>query len=375
MAGINIDIAVNARQAQAGVKDLSGAIDDVGDSLDDLVRDSQRGTDAAARGFDKTADQVGDADRAVDRLTDSFSDLTRATAKQDAAQDRLKTTSGDTFKKAGESTGEFKQEALQNFSEVTSSFDGSMTSVVDLAQGTFGGLASLGGPVGLALGALGALIGATFAGLSTSADENSKEAAQSISDMYDDMVQSGEQFVSQDFVNQKIQEIVANQDKLNKVRTEAARAAVSEQTALRAEAGDRDALNAALAGAQEQYAGLKKRIDEVVMGGGKVSGELSGQASAAQDLILHYQALAANQDTATAKANLYASATSATAAAMANANGQVNGLNAQLSKLPKNVTVNVDAYTAAADAKLKALASRPLSIIVDARTRAGDRVF
>lgn len=343
MAGINIDLAVNSRKAVGGVKDLGEALDDTSDSLDDLTKSSQTSARESDRAMGKTEDGAHDAEKRVEDLTQSFRDLTRATQKQDTAADQAGKSSRKSFDAAGEGTSEFKDEALANFSEVTSSFDGSMTSVVDLAQGTFGGLASLGGPVGLALGGLAALIGVTFNGLASSADENSKAAAQSISDMYADMVESGQQFVSQDFVNQKIQEIIGSQDQLNKVRQDAALASISNQTALRAEAGDQDALAKALEGAKAQYAEYKSRVDEVITQGGKVSGELSAQASKANDLVLHYQALGSNQDAAAAKAALYASSTNATTAAMAKATKAASALRGQLDAFHDiNVKINVD---------------------------------
>lgn len=343
VAGINIDVAVNSKAAIGGVKDLGAALDDTADSLDDLTRESQQAARASDKALDQTADSADDASKGVDGLTRNFRDLTHATQRQDDAADKAARSSSKSFKDAGGATGEFKDEALANFSEVTSSFDGSMTSVVDLAQGTFGGLASLGGPVGLALGGLAALLGGVFNGLATGADENAKAAAQSIEDMYSDMAESGEEFVSQDYVNQKIQEIIGNQDQLNRVRQEAVQAAISEQTALRAEAGDHDALNKALEGAIAKRKELSDRIDEVVMNGGKVSGELSSQADAAQNLVLHYQDLQNNTDTAKAKADLYRSSINETAAAMSSAGGSADALRGKLDAFHDiNVKVNVD---------------------------------
>lgn len=355
MAGINIDVAVNSRAAVGGVKDLSAALDDTGDALDDLVRTSDKAGDKSAdalKGTERAADNSADA---VEDLERKFRDLTTATKRQDDAADKAARSSRESFHEAGAATGEFRDEALSNFSEVTSSFDGSMQSVVDLAQGTFGGLASLGGPVGLALGGLAALIGVTFSALSTSADQNAQEAAQSISDMFQDMTESGQQFVSQDFVNQKIQEIIGNQEKLNAVKEDAARAAVSQQTALRAEAGDQDALKVALQGAEDAYARIRDRIDEVVKNGGTVSGELRDQSGAAADLVQHYKDLAANQDTAKAKADLYAQATSATAAAMADADAKAKGLANSITGIPRTVGVKVNVDDAAAQERLRQL--------------------
>lgn len=353
MAGINIDVAVNSKAAVGGVKDLSAALDETSDALDDLTRASDKGGGSKAlEATERSADQATDA---VQQLERNFRDLTTATKRQDDAADKAARSSDKAFHDAGESTGEFKQEALANFSEVTSSFDGSMQSVVDLAQGTFGGLAALGGPVGLALGGVAALIGLTFSSLSTSADTNAQAAAQSIEDMFSDMVESGQEFVSQDYVNQKIQEIIGNQEQLNKVKQDAAQASISQQTALRAEAGDQDALAVALENARAARQKITDQIDEVVRGGGTVSGQLRDEAGAAQDLVLHYQDLAANTDTAKAKADLYRSATSETAAQLGNAAGQADALNAAVTKIPESKRLQIAVDDAEARRKLDAL--------------------
>lgn len=334
--GISIGIGGDASEfASAVKKGVIEPLEDADDAVKDIGRDASR--------LDELESNMTAAQKATSKYEGELQDAIAAQKKAARGARDVGDDAQHGFKQAGEYSGEFKDEALSNFSEVTSSFDGSMTSVVDLAQGTFGGLASLGGPVGLALGGLAALIGGVFAGLATSADENAKAAEQSIQDMYADMVESGQEFVSQDFVNQKIQEIIGNQDQLNKVRQDAAQASVSQQTALRAEAGDQDALNTALAGAIAARDRISAQIDEVVSNGGKVSGELQGQAGAAQDLVLHYQDLAANTDTATAKADLYRQTTSNTAAAMADASGKAADLKGKLDSFHDvNMKVTVD---------------------------------
>lgn len=367
--GISIGIAGDAKEfASAVQKGVIAPLEDADDAVKDIGRDASR--------LGELESNMQDAQKATSKYEGELQDAIEAQKKAARGARDIGDDAKSGFHDAGNYSSEFKDEALANFSEVTSSFDGSMTSVVDLAQGTFGGLASLGGPVGLALGGLAALVGGVFAGMATSADENSQKAAKSIQDMYDDMVESGQAFVSQDFVNQKIQEIIANQSDLNKVKQDAARAAVSEQTALRAEAGDRDALNTVLESAKAQYDGLRDRIDTVIKNGGKVSGELSGQASAAHDLVTHYQDLAANQDTATAKADLYKTATSNTSAAMSDAAVKAQGLKASLAGIPdsKQVSVSVTGVDGVMR-QLDRISGRSLDIIVTGRTRAGDRVF
>lgn len=146
---IKIDFLANVRDFLRGTSDVDRALDDTADSLDDVARDGDRATEKLERSFRDLADSARDEGRRADRELGKIGD------------------SGGGLGRAGAATGEFKQEALQNFSEVTSSFDGSMTSIQDLAQGTFGGLASgLPGPLGLAAGGIAigvGLIGSAFA--------------------------------------------------------------------------------------------------------------------------------------------------------------------------------------------------------------------
>lgn len=371
--GISIGIAADARDFSTAVKNgVVKPLEDADNAIRDMARDGAR--------LDELADNMQDAQKATSKfdgeLKDAIGDMKKASrASRDFGDD-----SGDGFRKAGRNVEEFKDEARQNFSEVTSSFDGSMDSVIDLAQGTFGGLASsIAGPLGLVAGLGAAALGGIFSSMSTSATENAEKAKQTIEDMFQDMTESGQDFVSQDYVNQKIQEIIGNQDELNKVKEQASRAAISQQTALRAEAGDQDALNIALEAAKEKYAAISERIDTVVKNGGQVSGELRDQSGAAADLVQHYQDLANNQDTAKAKADLYRSATSATAASMGEASKAADGLTMSINAMPKNVTLNVDATTAAAEAKINALKRQynngEINIYVTGKTRAGERVF
>lgn len=137
--------------------------------------------------------ELGDADGA-DKLEASLKDAQRATEKlgdetkiaaaniereyRDAAR-KAKSTLDDVgdagqrgFGKASTAAGEFKGEALQNFSEVASSFDGSMESIADLAQGTFGGIASALPGVGAAAGVAAIGIGAITNELQAAADRS-----------------------------------------------------------------------------------------------------------------------------------------------------------------------------------------------------------
>lgn len=148
---IKIDFVSNVSRFVRGTKDAEKALDDVADSLDDMVKDG----DTAERQLERNFSEIADAAKKADKQIDNIGDDSRKS-----------------FGKASGATSEFKDEAKSNFSEVTSSFDGSMSSIQDLAQGTLGGLAATDLPgVGIAAGIAAAGIGLIASGLQAAEDK------------------------------------------------------------------------------------------------------------------------------------------------------------------------------------------------------------
>lgn len=216
--------------ANTGTGKLDSSIRDSGRELDKLGRagknaggDVEDGARSADSALDKISDASKDADKALDRLgksgkeagedlegalRDAQSQTGKTTAEYKEMSERIraetakiKAQSKEDFDGAGGATGEFKDEALANFSEVTSSFTGDMQSVTDLAQGTFGGLASLGGPASLVFGGLAVavgLVGSAFASSAEDSDEfkeKIEELAQTkLGDLFSQYEDSGDTF-------------------------------------------------------------------------------------------------------------------------------------------------------------------------------------
>jgi hypothetical protein len=147
-----IGVAIDTGAFEKGVSNgLIDPLDEAADAFDDLEK-AARNAD-----LDKELDK---ARKATDKLDDELDDTREALEKLKHRAKDVGDSSESAFGSAAENAEEFKNEALQNFSEVTSSFDGSMESILDLAQGTLGGLASgISGPLGLALGLAAAGIG------------------------------------------------------------------------------------------------------------------------------------------------------------------------------------------------------------------------
>lgn len=212
---IKIELDAETTAAERGLGNTADALDDVSDALDNVdkaTRDTDRGLDDIAdasrdaeRGLKDVEDAADDAARVLDR------DLTKALKDAEDQAERTGKRVGDDsergFRRASDATDEFKDEARQNFGEVASSFTGDMDSAADLVQGTLGGLAgSLAGPAGALAGVGAGVFGAWYA----SAQENAEKTEQRVQEMFDDLVESGAEYLSKDFLAQRLQDIYKN---------------------------------------------------------------------------------------------------------------------------------------------------------------------
>ncbi|RDV44141.1 hypothetical protein DOE76_13940 [Leifsonia sp. ku-ls] len=377
----------------SNTKGLVADMDKAGESVEDLAKDLQTLDREAGKSslngktFDKVGDSAKDAGRGVDNLADKYQDLARTVSKSSDKMSRDVKDFGDTvdresgsgFGRARAHVGEFREEALQNFSEVTSSFDGSMQSVLDLAQGTFGGLASAGGPIGLAAGGISVLLGGLFAGMSAAADAEAQKSTERIQKMFDDMAESGNNFASEDLIDQNIQDIVKDTEQYNAAIKDAKTLHLDLSTVLRANAGDTDALSKVQSTINEQMDKANK-----LQADSKNAYDANGQAAAVLygqlgPLSGKYGDLARDTDSAINRVNAARDAMNNAGGAAQNVVPKLDAVGAAVNRLPSSHVINIDATTNAAQAKLDALKRQyngnVISMIVDARTRAGNRVF
>lgn len=170
-----ITLVSDVRSVLRGTDDVTRALEDVSDSLDDLARDTKQ-----------------NADKAADGLTREFSD----------AFDKIKTESrtasrkmGDDFKdgadKAGDGLGDFKDEANSTAREAAASFSGSFEDVADGIQEVLANAFTGFGPAGAAAGlAAAAGIGLVISSLQEGS-EAAAEAKQRTLDLADALAEVG----------------------------------------------------------------------------------------------------------------------------------------------------------------------------------------
>lgn len=176
-------LSKSTQDAEQSLSKLGREAKDAGNDVERGMKDAERSTDKLGQAGKEAGDDLErglkDAQRQTSQTSDDFRDMAR---KIQADSEKIKASSREAFDKSASTTGEFKEEALSNFSEVTSSFQGDMTSITDLAQGTFGGLASMGGPASLAFGGIAVAVGLIGSALAESG-EDTEEFKQKIKDL------------------------------------------------------------------------------------------------------------------------------------------------------------------------------------------------
>jgi uncharacterized protein YjbJ (UPF0337 family) len=362
-----LELVSDVKSFLRGTADVGKSLDDVSDSLDDLARDAGQTSTKMGREFDNVeSDAKGAADTLERKFRDAFDDVKSNSRKSfdavgDNAKDGYKAASraakdfeGDAEhagNRASETTGEFKDEARQNFAEVASSFSGDMNSATDLVQGTLGGLAgSIPGGLGLALGGL-AIAGGAFV---AKWQEAAEKTEQRISDMYDDMIASGAEYLSKDYISTQLQAIYQGADdaaiKVSELRDLANGANISEPLLARALVGDAAARAEVTSQITSQRLKITDALDAATARGENIAPALSPAIQALQDIEDNldgtaggFKAAQENADAARQAIAGIIAPTDGAAQSADNARSKFDGLGRMISSLPPaTVVVHAD---------------------------------
>lgn len=344
---LSVDINANTRQAQAQIKDLSKALDNTGDALDDLAREG---------------------DQAADKLERSFKDMVREAGKADTAIEKVGDSGGTGFSKASDAAGEFKQEALANFSEVASSFDGSMSSIQDLAQGTLGGLASSGLPgIGLAAGAAAAAVG--LIGSAFAANEEAETAAKGrAAEWAQAYIDAGGFVLTAAVTTAKALEIITDADKFKEAGKNAENWGVSTTTAIAAMSGEAWALKAT----EEALAQKTRESNDAMAAQEQQSTSAAGAVFDVAEQVKagtkSFEELTAAQQAGATQASTYSDYLRTMAENTAGATKEVDEFGDTIYTLPDGHQVYVDAETQQATDDLDAIEKKVYNVPPNAVT-------
>ena len=288
--GINIQFVADVGKFLGRTKDVEKALDETADALDDLAREADRAGDKMGDGL---KDGAKEAERATEKLERKFKDtFDEAKSRSRKAGDDI----GDNLKRgAREAEGgldNLKEEARDTARETAASFDGTADSLVGMVQETAANALGGFGPIGVGAGlAIAAGAGVAY----TAWQEKTERIKERVASMYDDLLESGQDYLSRSIINDEIGAIgrgegtgaIRDMDTAQRLAT-ASGASLSD--VLRAVAGDSEASARVTQHLAERYAGLAP-----------------GANSARADLNqLHHALLETGESSATASARAQA---------------------------------------------------------------------
>lgn len=328
---LELDIGANTRAAQKNIQNLGEALEDVADSLDDMARDGARD---------------------ADKLEDELADVARQAGKTEKAVDDIGTGGTRGFGAAKQASADFKQEAVQNFSEVSSSFNGSMASIQDLAQGTLGGLATsaipgvsvAAGIAALAVGAIGSALG--------DAETKRQALEEKANDLAQAYIDAGGKVLDALTIADRTADILTDPKRRQEAKELAEVLGGDLPLAVRVLAGDTDALKTAQEQAAVAQAALDALTPQQLANTGKRKTETAAEAEAAKKLVeavkvqTEIQAMAA--ETANVQSQIFADLINSTDGVTES----VDALGNKLYTLPDGKQIMVDAETGQATANV-----------------------
>ena len=308
MAGITIAIATDTRQAIKGTDDIAEGFNKVADAIDDAGADSTKAGDKIER-------SLKDAQAETKRTADEYRQLARAQkqANADATSD-FELSSREKRKLSRETIKEIGDEAKQNASETFSSFDGSAQSFVDGVQGTLGGLVSSLGPVGLAVGAAGALGIGLINGALQKGQQDSEQFKADVADLTQALIDAGNTGeVSLDRIVDNLKKLATTGDDagvtLEKLNDLSGKTGSSFEDVARAYAGNTGALKDLVKTGEQHLANLREQQQQAQTNSDIVPGVIDGlakQATAQSDLNDYLSQASRKADEAAKADKLYA---------------------------------------------------------------------
>lgn len=330
------NIVSDVREVLRGNEAMERGFEDTADSLDELARAAQMSGGKVSREFRDAGDDVEQVARGLERkFRDATDDVARSSKKAgDELGDNIKRGTRD----AGNGLGEFRDEADSTAREAAASFDGSADSIVDAFQETAANAFAGFGP----LAAAGGLAAAAGIGtLWTQIQEDAQKSEDRIQSMYDDMLESQDEFLSKSAIQERVSAIVNSTDDaaigLSELEGLATLTGVSVQQMLLAWAGDQRAANDVLDASQGKLDELSQKFQE-----GKVSSdEFTGTRYQITDLQSRLGAVSDEFGTAKDRVDLTTQA--------------VNLYTQNLNAVPDEISTDVAADPAKAYATLDAL--------------------
>lgn len=344
--GIDLSVAADTRSAMSAInKGLIDPLDDVAELLERVGKDGDDATTDIERGMRNAQRRTDDA---KDEIKDLRDELRNAGRSGKSAGDDI----DDGMRKGKRGIEELGEEANSTARESAASFDGSAESIGDafqeIAANAFAGFGPAGAVAGLAAAAG---IGLAVAGFEATAEAQaaSEERTAAWADRY---IEAGGRIIDASSIIAETVAIATDPERYKVAAENAANWGVTEQTALRAMAGDATSLTVV----QETLNAKKERWAEVLARtttGAELSKlELIDLTKAERDLYDEIEAGSSAWSTLTgemadgeSRARTVSAALRGIVSDATDATVQVDDLGNKLYTLPDETQVLIDAKT------------------------------
>ncbi|AOX46705.1 hypothetical protein [Microbacterium sp. BH-3-3-3] len=351
---LTLDIGANTRQAQAQVKDLGKALEEVSDALDDVAKDADKSGSKVERELDGMGDAAKSSSREIDaageRVERSFKDIVSDAKKADRAIEDIGDSGGRNLRKVSEAGEEVSSELKQNLGETFSSFRGDIEDIPQIAQDVFGGLAGSVGGLGASLALAG---GAAGVGLLVAGFQQLEERRQELEDRANGLAQAyieaGSSVLDAIGIASRTSEIITGEER-DKAKEYADILGIDLATAARAMAGDMNALaavNEIANRATDDAIRLGNQYNET---GKALSGTQNAKVEADLKAVGAARELNGVVEDATAKFNDQQSVLKGLITSADSASVSVDDLGNTVYQLPDGAQIMIDAKTGQASA-------------------------
>lgn len=312
------------------------------------VRKVIKGTDEIGTALDetkRTLDDVGeDGARSLEKLTDAQAD-TEAGAKN----------LGGTV--AGELSDAFRD------------FDGTAEGAVEGAGAALSGLAALIPGIG---GLIGAGLGAAATGMVDLWQTSSKKTEDRVRSMYEDMIESGNRFLSESAIQQQIKAIVDDADALGQLAEYATTLGIGIDTLVAAEAGSTNARREVLAKVNEELETNVKLQEDGTFESQEQLTAVENYLTKLEIVKQHFDTITALQQEQIDKANVYDQAVDAAKGGLELQNEELQKRNTLIALTP--ATVSTKLVVDDSDLKRKLAQSPTIRVNIEGFARNGSRV-
>lgn len=338
---IQINFSADVDQVIAGGKDIREELDDVNDKLGDVADTSRRSGQRTADALGDVEDAAGDVGEAIEDAGDSSTD----------ALGNVREGARDTTTAMGE-IGSAAKDVLAG-------------DIPSAATSAVSGISALIPGIG---GFIGAGIASVAAGLFSMWDDQAKKTEQRIADMYANLLESGQNYQTQEQILQGTSDLFGDPQKLAEVEDAAKRLGLAVSD-----------VGIAFVTAGPQRDAAMARLNELLAENAKLAEEstnprylqyLSNQRVAINQLVDRFEGLNSSQEDATYAAQLNRRAQEDVLATYSEQGAVIDGVTDSIERMPAGKTVKLDVDTTAIDREL----SRTRRIPVELVTRNGKAV-